>query len=397
MICILQACLHSALYLKFYSYTTAALATESAYPYWYWGIIATFALVFILPGSLLPIRRKAYEFFLTWHIIWSLLAIIGSFLHIYFRYHWQWGYELWVAVAFSVWAFDWLLARPFRLAKNGFNKRAYISIIDEDYLKINIPNVDAIGHAYLYFPTLSWRIWENHPFSVVPISAFHTNSTTAPTSPPSEDLELGDGKPVAKSSTSDIHQPHGPPGITFIIRKGGGLTGQLIRHAESSEKSIPVLVESSYGLGSLPISRLPDTRPSLQYPNLICIAGGVGITGVLQLLDRPLLAPHGQTKLYWGVRSEPMVRAVEQSFGAQTVLHDSGKSKWGNAEAVVSVGKRLNLAELLAADLKNGGLVGGTTVVACGPPGLLDEVRIVVAYFAQGGSIVRFSEERFSW
>ncbi|EAQ90388.1 hypothetical protein CHGG_02323 [Chaetomium globosum CBS 148.51] len=154
VICILQACLHSALYLQMYDTMGPGMLTmESAYPYWYWGIIGTLAMVLILPGSVLPVRQRAYEFFLDWHLVWALLAIIGCFLHVYFRYHWQWGYEIWVAVAFAVWAFDWLLARPLRIARAGFNNRAYITIIDDDYLRIDVPGVEATGQTYLYSGT----------------------------------------------------------------------------------------------------------------------------------------------------------------------------------------------------------------------------------------------------
>lgn len=31
---------------------------------------------------------------------------------------------------------------------------------------MDIPDVKATGYIYLYFPTLSWRFWENHPLSI---------------------------------------------------------------------------------------------------------------------------------------------------------------------------------------------------------------------------------------
>jgi hypothetical protein len=89
VISIIQAILHTALYLQL-QVSTAALPAEAAYPYWYWGLIATVALVLLVPASLLPIRRRAYEFFLAWHLVFALLAMIACFLHIYLRYRWQW-------------------------------------------------------------------------------------------------------------------------------------------------------------------------------------------------------------------------------------------------------------------------------------------------------------------
>lgn len=403
VICILQACLHSALYLQMYDTMGPGMLTiESAYPYWYWGIIATLAMVLILPGSILPVRQRAYEFFLDWHIVWALLAIIGCFLHVYFRYHWQWGYEIWVAVAFAVWAFDWVLARPLRIARAGFSNRAYITIIDDDYLRVDIPGVEATGQAYLYFPTLSWRLWENHPFSAVPMSRLPTHPDPSPpgrpTSPPSDDLEAGDDTkhPTANPSTPSppTHQDRQPPtttaGTTFLIRRRAGLTSKLAHHAGPA--GIRVLVEASYGSEAMSVVRSPDPRPSLTTPNIILIAGGVGITALLPLLDRPLLTPRGKSKLFWGVRSVGLVRAVEGLVGSGI-----GEGTWGGVEVVVAVGERFDIGRVLEEELVGEkGVWGGTTVVVCGPAGMADEVRVVVAGLARRGAVVRFMEERFS-
>ncbi|KAK3299525.1 uncharacterized protein B0H64DRAFT_337564 [Chaetomium fimeti] len=397
VICILQACLHSALYLQMYdTMGPGMLTTESAYPYWYWGIIATFSLVLILPGSVLPVRQRAYEFFLDWHLLWALLSIIGCFLHIYFRYHWQWGYEIWVAVAFAVWAFDWLLARPLRVARAGFTNRAYTSIIDDDYLKVDIPGVEAMGQAYLYFPTLSWRIWENHPFSAIPMSHPTQHPTPGtPGSQPSDDLETGSvSKPTPRSTTSQTPSthPHTPAaaGTSFFIRRRNGLTSRLAQHTEPT--GVPVLVEASYGSEAMSVVRSPDPRPSLASPNVIFIAGGVGITALLPLLGRSLLAPRGRSRLYWGVRSGALVRAVEKVVGCGV-----GERVWGEVEVAVAVGERFDVTRVLEDELVGEkGVEGGTTVVVCGPPAMSDEVRLAVAGLARRGVLVRFMEERFS-
>ncbi|KAK1758063.1 hypothetical protein QBC47DRAFT_410799 [Echria macrotheca] len=404
VICVLQACLHSALYLQMYNTMGPGMLTaESAYPYWYWGIIGTLALALLLPGSILPIRQKAYEFFLGWHIVWVLLAVIGSFLHIYMRYHWQWGYEIWVAAAFAVLAFDWFLARPLRIVSAGLRRRAYVSILDDDYLRVDIPGVEAAGHAYLYFPTLSWRFWESHPFSVVPasglpVSLHHSVSPAAsgessPRRAPSDDLETGNTKKpttTAGAVAPSVDAAHDSPGISFFIRRRGGLTRQLARHAGSAG-GIWVLVEASYGPEAASVVRSPDVRrPSLQWPNVVLLAGGVGITALLPLLDRPLLAPPGSSKLHWSVRSLPLVRAVEGIVGS------AGGLRWGDTEVSVSVGKRFNVRDVLEAKLRDGGAKGGTTVVVCGPDAMSDEARLAVADLAKRGVLVRFREERFS-
>ncbi|KAK6358003.1 hypothetical protein TWF730_007357 [Orbilia blumenaviensis] len=389
---IIQACLHSVLYLQF-QVKLGTHAEEAAYPYWYWGIIGTLGFTLILPFSILPIRQKMYEFFLASHIILFLIAIIGTFLHVYFRYYWQWGYEIWVAVAFAFWGFDRFLMRPIKLVQNGLMKRAYISVIDDDYLKVEVPDVDVHGQAYLYFPTLTWRVWENHPFSVLPL-ARSSKSDTA-----SEDLEAGkEGATEAKMVTSraNTEQQRGP-GIVFFIRRMGGLTSKLAAQA-GTPTGILTLVEGSYG-PETSILNSPRPRPTNQYPNVLLFAGGVGITGVLPFLDRPFLAAvPGTTKLFWGVRTEPLIRAIEDLFSERTdsKIVDE-QARWGNTDVTVSIGKRIKLREVLEAELITQNQEKGTTVMVCGPPGMRDEVRLAVAELGRRGAIVRFVEDQYGW
>lgn len=90
----LQAILHSAVYL--YVYVKAGThSAESKLPYWYWGIIATLGMFILFPSSILPIRKKFYELFLAWHVIISILIVVGCYYHIIFEFSHQWGYETW--------------------------------------------------------------------------------------------------------------------------------------------------------------------------------------------------------------------------------------------------------------------------------------------------------------
>jgi len=139
--------------------------SESKKQYWYWRIIATLAMAVLLPFSISPLRKRFYEIFLVWHVALSVLVVAGCYLHIYYRFELQWGYQYWIIVTIAVWGFDRLM-RFLRIARNGV-RTAEISSVGEDYLRIDIKGVaSGMGHAYLYFPTITWRIWENHPFSV---------------------------------------------------------------------------------------------------------------------------------------------------------------------------------------------------------------------------------------
>ncbi|KAG8349651.1 hypothetical protein FVEN_g12116 [Fusarium venenatum] len=122
------------------------------------------------PFSILPIRRRLYDAFLASHVILSLLAMIGCILHMFYRYEWQWGYQTWVWIAFVFWIFDRFLARPLRLMRNGV-QQAQITLIDDDYLQVTVSRIRVKGHVYVYFPSLTWRVWENHPFLVAAYSS----------------------------------------------------------------------------------------------------------------------------------------------------------------------------------------------------------------------------------
>lgn len=51
--------------------------------------------------SILPVRNRLYELFLSWHVILSLLALTGCYLHIYLRFDHPWGHEVWIYIAFA--------------------------------------------------------------------------------------------------------------------------------------------------------------------------------------------------------------------------------------------------------------------------------------------------------
>jgi hypothetical protein len=111
---------------------------------------------FMLPLSLLPIRRKIYEAFLASHVVLAILSMAGCLLHIYYRFPWQWGYETWVYIAFVIWGFERFIDHPLRIFRDGF-KKVCTTDVDENYLMIHIPGFNASSVANLYFPTLSWR------------------------------------------------------------------------------------------------------------------------------------------------------------------------------------------------------------------------------------------------
>ncbi|KAF2856500.1 ferric reductase-like protein transmembrane component 4 [Plenodomus tracheiphilus IPT5] len=370
----LQAILHSIIYLDAYV-RAGTHTTESKKPYWYWGIIATLGMTILFPTSILPIRRKAYELFLAWHVAISILVVAGCYWHIVFEFQHQWGYETWIIICMAVWGFD-RVARLLRLMLNGI-KTAEVTIIDDEYASVTVANISASGHAYLYFPTLTWRVWENHPFSVASTMLPLVAGQDSPLSSRlSSDVEK---QPVAMSSpSSDSHtQDSGPSrnstkplqnGITFYVRTHTGTTSMLRRRT-----NLPILVEAGYA------SHSPSSLHTS--PTLIALTGGVGITAVL-----PHLRTHpGRVKLYWGCRTHALVDAVRKTGALDGVDQE------------IFVGKRVAIKQILERELVRGG--GEVCVLVSGPAGMVDEVRnLVGGIVSKGGGVrVKLAVESFSW
>ncbi|CAI6342457.1 unnamed protein product [Periconia digitata] len=370
----LEAILHSIIYLHIYVKAGTHNA-EAKEPYWYWGIIATLAMTILFPSSLLPLRKKAYELFLAWHVIISILVVAGCYWHVVFRFSHKWGYETWVIMSMAIWAFDRIF-RFLRLARNGI-KRADVTVIDDEYARVTIPDVSASGHVYLYFPTLTWRVWENHPFSIASTSLPSPISSSGQSNPSSSQTDIEKQSPVfnypieeqnrspTRSSSAESRQS----GLTFFIRTHSGLTSLI-----TTRRSFPVLVEAGYSSHSLASVH--------KAPTLVAIAGGVGVTSVV-----PYLRGHpGRAKLYWGCRTQGLVDNVRSTGCLDGV------------EQRVVVGERLDIRRILDEELVHGG-TSRVCVFVSGPVGMTDEVRILVGEIVRKGCGVDVDlvVESFSW
>ncbi|KAH7129351.1 ferric reductase like transmembrane component-domain-containing protein [Dactylonectria estremocensis] len=406
--CTMQACLHSAMWLQMVV-AGGYHASSAAQPYWYWGIIGTLALSLLIPLSMMPLRKYWYEIFLIGHIALAIVAITGSWYHILFLYDGTDGYDIWLFTAMAVWAFDRLL-RLARMTKHGI-KRAYITKVDDEYIRIDVPGVECTGYCYAYFPTVSWRVWENHPFSVVSLNPCRNVSTSslhsASNSNSNSDTELSSvavdaaarkeaGVVTAKVASTVASRANGKAGITMFVKVHKGLTQYLAAKC-GVEAGVPILIEGSYGHEGRTSIQGTESKlaPSPDYPNLLVIAGGVGVTAVIPALERSLslYEPIGTTKFYWGSRNQGLVDSIEGMLLGQG---DGKKTNWGRIESHITVGSRINVREILESELGKAGDVG-TTVVVCGPLPMLDEVRYNVAALARHGAVVRLMDEAIVW
>jgi hypothetical protein len=400
-ICITEAVIHSGIYV--YQFRTV-LAKMFARPYWNWGVAATILICLIVPCSVLPLRKRTYEFFVDSHIVLSIAVFIGCYYHIYMVFQHERGYETWVYLAIFLWIIDRVL-RAVKVAANGVHT-SLITPVDDEYLRMDIPDVKGTGYAHLYFPGLSWRLWQNHPFSIVASvhdRLLYEGPSTGETDDFDEDRPLlpSDSTPVdeedcysvdslpSKTSTAGssnatpktnenfIAQTTSATGLTFYFRRHHGITAKLFN---ARARNIKVLAEGPYH--PVPIPNLAT------YPTLICIAGGVGITALL-----PVLRSHsciGRSALYWSTHSEALVEAVE----LDALRH-------AHVDVQVKIGERWDVHAIVRAEARNGVGKGDVVVMVSGPNGMADAVRAAVvrvnlALLSKRGR-VRLVEECFSW
>lgn len=429
----IEACLHSAMYLQEYQ-SAGTLYTESAVPYWIAGIVATLAMSILLVVSVRPLRQAAYELFLVVHILLSILVIWGCWAHIVWRYDRQWGYENWIIIAAVFWGFD----RALRMVRCLFSgvKRATVYRIDNDYLRVDIPGVHCSGYAFVYFPSLLWRPtltnrpWENHPFSVIDLAGPPPmlSASTDP-STPSFERKYSEGTETDAQLSTAINDPHSDhqelkaeqelvqsgtrqesQGVTLLVRVQKGVTRELDRLVSEMDAgkplSLPVLVEGSYGYPVTTITRdwkLGFSAWTSDFPHLVCIAGGVGITACLPaILGGAGRGGSRRVSLYWSARSAKLVEAVEDIVRAHTPRpgQSAGASGWADADVDVQivVGERLDLPTIIQHECSTSAEAGsGMLVFVCRPPAMNRTVRELVASHGRGGSRVMFAEESFDW
>ncbi|XPT02417.1 hypothetical protein M3J09_011536 [Ascochyta lentis] len=393
---VIQTVIHSAMlwghYVKAGSY-----AAEILRLYWIWGIVGTVAVCAIVPFSLLKVRQQFYEFFLISHIALSLLFLVGYYYHIWYVYQYNWGYEIWMFVPAAIWALERLI-RIGRMIFQG-SRTAIVTLIphaDDEYIRIDIDGKTlSEGVVYLCFPTLSWRFWETHPFSVSGSSHDVQQNQLSPQSHSRSNSSAGpdannEKEPVkhtiADAAIRETASGHPASITTFFARARGGVTKTLTARASASDDRqvrLRVFMDGPYNHSGRVHSQIAHCS------SMLCIAGGVGITACLPLLRQ---SETKHTKLFWSSRKSGLVESLTASLNALS----------SNVKVETLVGQRFDLEPIIYKELVEHDTTskGPLAILVSGPPGLADEVRIKVVQLVRDGARTRpyvLVDEAFGW
>ncbi|KEF51901.1 uncharacterized protein A1O9_11890 [Exophiala aquamarina CBS 119918] len=268
--------------------------------YMIWGVIAMFFLLLLfLLSTPWAIRRFGYEFFRKAHYVLAMLYIGAC-----------WGHWAQLNCFLLPALLLWFIDRGIRLARTGLIHYNYISgsamgfrsaqasithfpdaengdVVRLDFVHPQQPW--AVGdHFYLCFPQVT--LWQSHPFTPLSLPGTRT----------------------------DGQQQH-----SYILRAKKGATRVLAdiaavscasdakekRSESTAAPTTPVILSGPYG-GSTVNDVLPQT-------NVLCIAGGTGITFVIPVLLNFIYQQRGpdrKVELIWAVRRDSDLAWIGQEL-----------------------------------------------------------------------------------
>ncbi|OIW24571.1 hypothetical protein CONLIGDRAFT_636726 [Coniochaeta ligniaria NRRL 30616] len=448
-----QAVVHSIVYTLAYfepGYDGAsAYAAKAAEPFYYWGIIATIAMCLAVGFAILPLRINFYETFLALHIVLVVVTLVGCWYHLVPHFGFDYGYQVWLYIAFAFWAAD-RLARLARLAfynRFGSAEAVVEAIPDTNVLQITVfpRTISSFGpgqHSFLYFVGLG-RFWESHPFSV----AGWTGGASAPATIPSLSSPVSSNSDEQEKQISSVattphgtnprpHSNSGRPSLRFLTRVHSGATATLQQRLYSSSSPVgsPRMEISVYNEGPYAGHRA-TLQPLYTADTILCLVGGIGITNALGYVQEYSAIKNVERQtggnetsesttsgqimkrakrfiLAWTAREMALIRHVEQNIlgdveGVEYAFWCTGsvgiKEKKGSSDnghdagagdlAPVTMG-RMDLRTVIRSAVERG---HETAVMLCGPGAMADAATREVVDCLKDGFAVHLNVEEFAW
>lgn len=392
---------------------------------------------------MLPLRAKAYDTFLLIHIGFSILALVGCWYHLVPHFGLDYGYQVWLYIAFAFWSAD-RFARLVRLAyynRLGSSEAIVKAIPGCDIFQITVFPRTSWGfgpgqHTFLYIPWIgAGKFWESHPFSIAKwtnqeLSSNVVSETTDLSDTDSnQENDKSDGISVQVSSqksnlltrgsstttqmtTGLVSPTRKRASIQFLVRGHTGMTAALRKHMSlysyGSSLGVSVYNEGPYA------GHRTTLRPFQLADTVLCLVGGIGITHVLGFIQEFVMANSrsddetpSKSKimrkakrfiLAWSAREMALIEHVRQHFlvdceGTEYLFWCTGEDSSETKGEEVTAG-RMDIPSVIRSSVEHG---HQTTVLVCGPGSLADDARQEVINCVGDGFKVNLVEESFCW
>ncbi|KAK8068783.1 hypothetical protein PG994_005399 [Apiospora phragmitis] len=442
-----QAVVHSIIYTQAYfepGYGGAQeYASKAAEPYFYWGIIATIAMCLAVGFAVLPFRIRFYEAFLMTHIALVILTLAATWYHLVPHFGFDYGYQVWLYIAFAFWGADRLARIARLLYYNSFLGSAPRAVVEAipncNILQITVFPRTTAGfgpgqHSFLYFPGLG-KFWESHPFSV---AGWTSEKSPAVDSPGTKSVSNGNEETAtrrgeAKRAPNVFTNPRETQtakraSIRFLTRVHAGATATLQRRVLSSSASrLEMTVYNEGPYAGHPVAH----QALLATDTVVCVIGGIGITNALGFVQayhhtseegevhgkgsRGIMRQTSRFILAWSARELPLIEHVQQHFlhgveGVECLFWCTGASASTTPASPKDEGvAALEPAPATAPAIQEGRMDTGkvirsavedgrhTTVISCGPGAMTDEVRVHVVACVKEGLRIDLIEEAYAW
>lgn len=359
--------------------------------HWWSGSCAMLVMAALIPLSILPLRRRAYEVFLVLHISLSVGLLALLCIHTD-----RFGYDPFVWACVGIWTFDRVL-RLLRVAILSYrtlgarNAIGVLTALKPGLMRLSVDTSVPIsprpGDNYFLYSPHSLAPWENHPFTL-----------------------------------ASWEERAGRTTLHFLIAPQAGWTGRLRRRIEAAATK---LGDESALMATVPQVRLRillegpygNSHPVDDYDHVLLVAGGSGIAAILPYIFALGRAPHKRggrrITVLWTVRNAAYAVDVlshelspertahiglqlyltqEEPADARAFLKNPDvtlDSKYGaislrqrgeQSRPDVSFQRgRPNLRDVLAEQLVALGTEQRLAVLACGPGSMMDDLRSTIA------------------
>lgn len=363
------------------------------------GVVGTVGLVVIMTVSVSPLRHAFYETFLNFHILLALIIFICTWMHCATSALGHLPQLPWIVAIVILWFIE-RLWRMINLAYRNWSSQGHTEAIIEAMpceatrVTMHLPryvDVKPGSHAYLRFRNVS--PWESHPFSIAWVQ--HTSGSTLPVH--------------EKGSTAAVDKSKAVTSVSFVIGAHTGFTRKLFNKAsESRGKAVRLrgALEGPYA----------GHHCLDSYGHAVLFAGSTGITHQLSYL-RPMIEGFNagtvatrRITLVWIVREyealewvRPYMDAILRLPNRSDILRiqlfitrPKNPRDITSASATVQLFPgRPNIPMLLEKEVRE--QQGAMCVTVCGAGALADDVRSATRDVLDGGTVVDFIEESFTW